>query len=359
MMLNFKVLALYKEDENMNVSCKLLESKGCNVFTETSVFQAISTATANRVDIIILDIDDLELKEMEFIDVVKRINPNLFILILFSSSNRETAFKFIECGADCYIQKPFYINELFVIISNFSKRINNINGEVPKKSDETHKSIERLALRIAHEINNPLTTITGQIQLRLLQLEDNDSDLKLFAILEEETMRIHEVARDLATFAQLKSPDKQLVNLNDILKGVIAWYKDTLLKKQIQVVDTFEENIPMVMADREQITMVCKNIIDNSRRAISGKGDLIITTKRGSDNFIKATFYDNGRGLPPDQIKSIFDPFFVINEEERGMGLGLCAANEIIKNHGGALTVESQIGKGSAFQFTLPTDVSQ
>ena len=231
MMLNFKVLALYKEDENMNVSCKLLESKGCNVFTETSVFQAISTATANRVDIIILDIDDLELKEMEFVEVVKRINPNLFILILFSSSNRETAFKFIECGADCYIQKPFYINELFVIISNFSKRINNISGEVPKKSDETHKSIERLALRIAHEINNPLTTITGQIQLRLLQLEDNDSDLKLFTILEEETMRIHEVARDLATFAQLKSPDKQLVNLNDILKGVIAWYKDTLLKK--------------------------------------------------------------------------------------------------------------------------------
>ncbi len=354
MILNLKVLAIYKEDENMDVSCKLLESKGCSVFTETSVFQAIATATERKVDVIILDIDDLELKEIEFIDVVKKISPNLIVLISFSASNRKRAFKYIECGADCYILKPFYINELFVIISNFSKRIIKSSGGVFEKSLDNQKSIERLALRIAHEINNPLTTITGQIQLRLLQLEDNEPELKLFTILEEEALRINEVARDLATYAQLKSPEKQSLNLNDILKNVVSTYKDTFQKEDIQVVVTFDGDLPMVMADREQITSVCNNIVNNARRAISGKGDLIITTKRGLDNFVIATFCDNGRGINPEATKSIFDPFFVINEEERGMGLGLCGSNEIIKRHGGALTVESQIGKGSTFQFTLP-----
>ena len=357
MALNLKVLAIYKEDENMHAAVKLLESKGCDVFTETSVFQAIATATENRVDTILLDIDNLELKEIEFIDVVRKINPNLFILISFSNSNRESAFKFIEQGADCYILKPFYINELFAIIRNFSNRINISSGEKDSmKLHEIHESIEHLALRIAHEINNPLTTITGQIQLQLSQLEDSSADFNLFTILEEESQRICDTARDLATYAQLKSPDKQLVNLNDILKGVVSCCKDTLQEENIQVVETLDLELPMIMADREQINLVCTNIINNARRAISGNGDLIITTKRGSDNYIVTTFYDNGRGIPPDLIKSIFDPFFVINEEERGMGLGLCVANEIIKNHGGSLTVESQLNKGSTFQFTLPIE---
>ncbi len=357
MALNLKVLAVYKEDENMNAAIKLLENKGYNVFSETSVYQATATATENRVDTIILDIDNLELKEIEFVEVVRKINPSLFILISFSDQNREKAFKFIERGADCYVLKPFYINELFTIIRNFSDRISS-GEKVSKKLHETHKSTEHLALRVAHEINNPLTTITGQIQLRLSQLEGSTPDFRLFTILEEETQRICETARDLATYAQLKSPEKQLVNLNDILKDVIYCYQDTLLEKNIQVVETFDEDLPMIMADREQITLVCRNIINNSRRAISEKGNLIIATKRDLDNYAKTTFIDTGRGIPPDVIKSIFDPFFVINEEERGMGLGLCVSNEIIKRHGGLLTVESQIGKGSTFQFTLPIDTN-
>ncbi len=83
MLLNPKILAIYREDENTNAAAKLLEDKGYKVFYETSVFQAISTVTEKSVDTIILDIDNLELKEIEFIDVVRRINPNLFILISF------------------------------------------------------------------------------------------------------------------------------------------------------------------------------------------------------------------------------------------------------------------------------------
>ena len=353
MSMNHKILAIFREDENLRAAVTLLENKGFDVVSETSVFQAIATITDSKIDAIILDIDDLELKEMEFLDVAKKINPNLFILISFSNSNREKAVKAIERGADCYILKPFYINELFAIIRKSLDRVSH-NGSILNEEPKTHKSIEPLVLRIAHEINNPLTTISGQLQLRLSEMKSSDLNYHVFATLEEETQRIAETVKDLVTYAQLGAPDREVVNLNDILKDIICEFKDAEQEKEIRIVETFDENLPVIMADKKQITLACKNIIDNSRKAINGKGGLKIATEKREDNNITATFYDSGRGISQDVIEKIFDPFFVVNDEERGMGLGLCVSNNIIERHGGVLTVKSQVGKGTIFQFALP-----
>ena len=90
--------------------------------------------------------------------------------------------------------------------------------------------------------------------------------------------------------------------------------------------------------------------------AIDGKGILKISTEKGIDNNINVTVYDSGRGIPSDVIDKIFDPFFVVNDEGRGMGLGLCVSNDIVKKHGGTLTVTSQKEKGTIFKFTLPIE---
>ncbi len=357
MSINYKILAVSREDENMRAAVKLLEGKGYGVFSETSVFQAIATVTESKVDAIILDIDDLDLKEMEFLDVVKKINPNLFILISFCNSNREKAIKFLERGADCYILKPFYISELFAIIHKFSDRISQ-NRNALEESSQTRKSIEHLALRIAHEINNPLTTISGQLQLRLSQMENSNPDYHVYETLEEETQRIAETVRSLVSFAQPRELDKEIVNLNDILKDIICSFNETWQERDVQIVESLDKDLPVIMADKEQITLVCRNIIDNSRKAINGKGDLEIVTNRGMGNNINITFYDSGRGIPPDLVEKIFDPFFVINDEERGMGLGLCVSHDIIKRHGGFLTVKSREGKGTVFQIALPIETT-
>ncbi len=353
MSMNHKILAIFREDENLRAAVTLLENKGFDVVSETSVFQAISTITESKIDAIILDIDDLELKEMEFLDVARKINPNLFILISFSNSNREKAVKSIERGADCYILKPFYINELFAIIRKSLDRVSH-NGSILNEEPKTHKSIEPFALRIAHEINNPLTTISGQLQLRLSEMESSDLNYHVFATLEEETQRIAGTVKDLVTYAQLEDPNKEVVNLNDILKDTICAFKDTEQEKEIRIVEAFDENLPVIMADKKQIALACKNIIANSINAINGKGGLMIATEKGRDNNITATFNDSGRGISQDVIERIFDPFFVVNDEERGMGLGLCVSNNIIKKHEGTLTVTSQVGKGTIFQFALP-----
>lgn len=354
---NLKVLAIFRDDENMRVAVMPLEKKGYDVFSETSVFQAIVTVNERKVDIIILDIDDLDLKEMEFLDVARKINPDLFILITFCNTHREKAIKYLERGADCYILKPFYLSELFAIIHKYSERINQY-GNV-KGSSETNKSIEHLALRIAHEINNPLTTISGQLQLRLSGMDSSNPDYHIYETLEEETQRIAETVRSLVTFAQAREPDKEIVNLNDILTDVIYSFKNAEREREIQVVESLDQDLPMIMADKEQIALVCRNIIDNARMAINGNGGLKITTKKGMNNHVNVVFYDSGRGIPSDVIERIFDPFFVVNDEERGMGLGLCISRDIIKRHGGTLTVKSQKGKGTSFQLVLPTEADK
>ncbi len=352
---NNKVLAIFREDENMRAAVKLLETKGYDVLYEKSVFHAIATVTENKIDIIILDVDDLELKEMEFLDVVEKINPNLFILISFCNSNREKAIKYLERGADCYILKPFYISELFAIIHKFSDRISQ-NGNFLQESSETNKTIDNLALRIAHEINNPLTTISGQLQLRLSQMENSNPDYHVYETLEEEAQRIAETVRSLVAFAQPIEPDKKIVNLNNILKDVICSFKDTEKAKEVQIVESLDEDLPVIMADKEQIYLACKNIIDDLRGDISGKGSLEIVTKRGTNGNINVAFNDSGRSIPSEVIDRVFDPFFVVNDEERGMGLGLCVSHDIIKRHGGTLTVKNQKGKGTVFQIDLPIE---
>ena len=352
---NNKILAIFREDENMRAAVKLLETKGYDVFYETSVFQAIATVTESKVDVIILDIDDLELKELEFLDVVKKLNPNLFILISFCNSNREKAIKYVERGADCYILKPFYISELFAIVHNFSDRISQ-NENFLQKSSETNRTIDNLALRIAHEINNPLTTISGQLQLRLLQTENSNPDYHVYETLEEETQRIAETVKSLVAFAQPREPDKEIANLNDILKEVIYSFKDTEKAKEVQIVESLDKDLPVIMADKEQISLACRNIIDNSRGSINGKGILEIVTKRGTNGNINVAFCDTGRSIPSEVIDRVFDPFFVVNDEERGMGLGLCVSHDIIKRHGGTLTVKNKKEKGTVFQIALPTE---
>jgi signal transduction histidine kinase len=347
-----KILIVSREDENMKAAMKLLAMKDYDVLSETSIFQAIATLAGKKADVIVLDIDDLELKEMEFFNVVKKINPNLFILISFSFVNREKAIKSLESGADCYILKPFYINELLAIVSKFLDRI-NLKEDISKESIEKQSSIERMALRVAHEINNPLTTISGQLQLLLSEVKSSAPNYPVYITLEEETQRIAEAVRNLVTYAQLKEPNRTFVNLNDILKDVVYLFKETKQAKDTQIMEAFDKELPMIMADKEQITLVCKNIICNSKKSVGNNGVLKISTEKDGHNVI-ATFNDSGKGIPSNIVDRVFDPFLVVDEAEGGMGLGLCVSYNIIKRHGGNLSVKSEEHKGTVFRFTLP-----
>jgi PAS domain S-box-containing protein len=218
-------------------------------------------------------------------------------------------------------------------------------------------SVGEMASGIAHEINNPLTAVIGFAQL----LMDNDLPEEIkedLTIIHKEAQRAAGVARNLLTFARKHAPSKQLANVNSIIEGVLTLRAYEQNVSNIQIKTKLASSLPEVMADYSQLQQVFINIILNAEAAMleaSNGGTLTIITKRFNHS-IRASFADDGPGIPKENLNRIFDPFFTTKEVGKGTGLGLSVCHGIIAEHGGRIYARSKPGKGATFIVELPVD---
>ena len=216
-------------------------------------------------------------------------------------------------------------------------------------------SVGELAAGIAHELNNPLTSVIGFSQLLLEKdiPDDTKSDLK---IIYSEAQRAAQVVKGLLTFARRHPPLKELVNINTIIEKVLEIRAYEQKVSNIQVNTQLAPDLPEIMADHFQLQQVFLNIIINAEHfmiAAHNKGTLTITTEKVGD-IIKASFADDGPGIRKENLEHLFDPFFTTKEVGSGTGLGLSICHGIITEHGGRIQVESKLGKGATFVVELP-----
>jgi len=216
-------------------------------------------------------------------------------------------------------------------------------------------SIGELASGIAHELNNPLTSIIGFSQLLLDKdiSDDVKNDLK---IIYSEARRTAEVVKSLLIFARKHAPLKQLVNINSIIEKVLELRAYEQKVNNVQVNTRFAPDLPAIMADYFQLQQVFLNIVINAEHFMleaHHRGTLTITTERVGKT-IKASFTDDGPGISKKNLGHVFDPFFTTKEIGKGTGLGLSICHGIIAEHGGRLYAESKLGKGATFIVELP-----
>lgn len=208
---------------------------------------------------------------------------------------------------------------------------------------------------VAHEINNPLTSIIGYSQLLSKQEVPKDIKNKLNVILKE-SIRSSKIIGSLLTFARKHKPQRNKININDILIESIELREYELSVSNIDVQTSFSDDLPWTFADPYQIQQVFVNLINNALDAIVANqesGVLTIKTER-KDDAVMIEFKDTGPGIPNDVIKKVFEPFFTTKEMGKGTGLGLSMAYGIIKEHGGTISVESKPGEWAKFIVTLP-----
>jgi len=219
-------------------------------------------------------------------------------------------------------------------------------------------SVGELAAGIAHELNNPLTSVIGFSQLLLGK--DMPDDVKEDAkVIYNEALRTAEVVKNLLTFAGKHTPVKQLVNINNIIDKVLELRAYEQKVNNIQVITRFAPDLPEIMADYFQLQQVFLNIIINAEQFMietHKRGTLTITTEN-TGNIIRASFTDDGPGIPKENLGHVFDPFFTTKEVGRGTGLGLSICHGIITEHGGRIQGESEPGKGVTFVVELPISV--
>jgi two-component system NtrC family sensor kinase len=217
-------------------------------------------------------------------------------------------------------------------------------------------SIGELASGIAHELNNPLTSIIGFSQLLMEKdiAEDFKEDLQL---VHSEAQRAAGIVKNLLTFARKHAPVKQLTQINSVIEDVLKLRAYEQKVNNIEVVRQFASALPEIMVDHFLIRQVFLNLIINAEyfmAAEHNKGTITITSKR-VDNTLRVLFADDGPGISRENLSRIFNPFFTTKEVGKGTGLGLSICHGIVAEHGGKMYARSQPGKGATFIVELPT----
>jgi two-component system NtrC family sensor kinase len=216
-------------------------------------------------------------------------------------------------------------------------------------------SIGQLSAGIAHEINNPLGIILGFTQL-LIRHEDPQSekyqDLKT---IEKHVRNCKTIVEDLLNFARTSSPDENLIRIDMAIDDVLKFIHQHGDHDRIEVVKNYDPEVPQMFLDEKKIKQVFMNLLLNARHAMGNEGRLSLSTVyRPEGRQVVIKIADTGYGIEKRNLSRIFDPFFTTKPTGEGTGLGLSVSYGIIKNHGGDITVDSEVGRGAAFTIVLP-----
>jgi len=214
-------------------------------------------------------------------------------------------------------------------------------------------AIGELAANIAHEINNPLTTVLGFASFIAERLPPEDPTREELVLIQEEASRARDIVRDLLQFSRQRDFMPEPADVNAVLEQVVGMVRRQGALNTIVVTEAFAPDLPMVEMDVPRIKQVFLNIISNAIYAMKDGGTLTIRTTLAGET-VRVAFEDRGPGIAPDILSRIFDPFFTTKPEVTQTGLGLSVSLGIVQSHGGTIDVQSEVGQGSAFTVTLP-----
>jgi len=215
-----------------------------------------------------------------------------------------------------------------------------------------------LAAGVAHEIRNPLAGIAGAIEIITKDFPKDHPDREVMEDLRQEVRRIEKVLNDMLAYAKPKPPQFGRTDLKDTFARTLQLARQQLGLKNVEFSTQVPPDLPAFRMDSEQIHQVLLNLVLNGVQAIEREGKITMAAKvdgaggPGQADLVEISVSDTGAGIPPESLERIFRPFYTTKRGGTGLGLSLC--RRIIRQHGGTLTVESKLGKGSRFIIRLP-----
>jgi signal transduction histidine kinase len=210
----------------------------------------------------------------------------------------------------------------------------------------------RLAASLAHEINNPLQAIHNGLQLLLTFPMNPEEQREYLQMADEEVERLMEMVARILDFARRPERRMKPTQLNAVVEKVLALAGKYLQHRHVVLERDLEEDLPPLLATPDELGQVFLNMIINALDAMPEGGTLRVSTRQTENGRLAATFADTGQGIAPEHVDRIFEPFF--STKEGGTGLGLSVSYNVVKRHGGEITVESTLGEGSQFTVWLP-----
>jgi len=218
-------------------------------------------------------------------------------------------------------------------------------------------AVGEMAAGIAHELNNPLTSVTGFAELALGELPPGTETHKDLEMVLKEALRARSVVRRLLDFARQSESTRARSSINEVIDDVVALSRHLIHTSGVALKLDLEVSLPWAVVDANQMKQVLLNLIHNALQAMPSGGEMKIMTEsvaRNNRDWVVVSVSDTGVGMSPAEQSRIFEPFYTTKGNRGGTGLGLSVTYGIITDHGGQIEVESQVGVGSKFTVWLP-----
>jgi signal transduction histidine kinase len=216
---------------------------------------------------------------------------------------------------------------------------------------------------MSHELRTPITSINGFAELLMNDEAIPAESREFLAIINSESQRLSRMINTFLAVTQLEAADKQEVlkiplRLDDVVKETLASLQPVAKKKRIRLVEQPSQRLPPVAADRSLITQVVTNLVGNAIKYSPERTTVTVSTALEADT-IRLCVEDRGYGIPPEAVDRVWEKFYRVardgqEKDEESTGLGLSFVREVVEQHGGTVTLESEVGRGSKFSFTLP-----
>ncbi len=228
--------------------------------------------------------------------------------------------------------------------------------DVNQKLVDQYTEIAKLAGGLAHEIKNPLSTIRLNMELLAEDFAEGETlrerrALAKVQVVQRECRRLQELLDNFLSFAKVRKLNQIPSNLNLQVKQVVDFFRPKAAEAGIEIVDYLAADLPTVLLDREAFHGALLNLVLNAEQAMPKGGQLVVRTSTVGDG-VALDLIDTGCGMSPETQAHIFDAFF--STKGSGSGLGLPTARKIIEAHGGSISLQSEVGRGTQFTIKLP-----
>jgi PAS domain S-box-containing protein len=220
---------------------------------------------------------------------------------------------------------------------------------------QTESAIGRMASQLAHELNNPIYGIMNCLDLLKDVVPETNEKRKYLDLAYNECKRTSGLLIKMLKFFKPDDEEKTLTDVNKLLEETLLFYERQFKNLNIQVKTDLAPDLPQIMAIGSHLKQVFINMVINANTAMPSGGELRVSSQsRPEENEIAVVITDTGVGIPPQNVDRIFEAFFTTKKKVKGVGLGLSISYGFIKEHGGRIEVQSEVGKGTTFSICLP-----
>ncbi len=334
--------------------------KGYRVVEATDGVEALRVFEQGGVDVILTDVMMPRMDGIELLRRLKEIEPTLVVIVMTGFAEKDIILNALKADADDFITKPLNLLQLKTAVDNA------LDKRALKEELANLKSLDRFKTNflslISHKFRTPITTISLFLQNLASGVYDPEDETfkKNLRLIYEESGYLERLVAELLAFSQVMDTGHGLklepCKLDEILVQLLQEARAIFGKEALEASFNLEP-LPPVLLDREKITFALRQVIDNACK-FSGEKGLVAVSLARDENGCRIVVADGGIGIAREDLPKIFEKFYQVDAgrtgQIKGFGLGLFYAKEFVRLHGGAITVDSEPGKGTRVTITLP-----